>query len=553
MLAAILGAIPFVGSAQNLHLHEALLDSLDRTVAAKDTYIKQEQDKVLRDMAQVHPGSANPLNFLSYQLIFYDYMYINSDSAIAYAGRMADLGKVTGNDTWTKRGMVLVNSVQALKSTHPVIDDAIKELPPITDIRPEDRAAYACMLMDNRLSYGYSFVVQKNHKQKCKELWEHMKPYVDIDGVYGLYYKVMLNDDSCTNAILSQLKNRGEAVKNSPTELSIMEYAISKVQMRQGKTDEAFRHLVLSAISAVKGVYRPSSALLDVVKTLYEKSDSCDRKTLERLNKYISLCAENVAIYHDYGRSREVSRMQELIYGRLHDMDLSHHRFVETGLFAVIILLVALLAFAVFRLIRSRGRAQAVIVTNKADNEMKEKLDKIEADLATSKCEIRQYMADLRTHDKIIIGIFLAMSRSIGDMKKQMKLMKNLLSTGLYKEAKKLVDSNTFAAQQDESLYTQFDQAFLTIHPDFIERFNRLLKPEGQFRLREPGSLTPELRIYALVCLGINDSGKIADVLQYSPQTVYNYRLRVRHTAAIPEKEFADAVMKLYDSSIVPV
>lgn len=244
--------------------------------------------------------------------------------------------------------------------------------------------------------------------------------------------------------------------------------------------------------------------------------------------------------------------MQELIYGRLHNMDLSHHQFVETSLFVVIILLVALLAFAVFRLGKSKRKASDAVVIIKNDSELKDKIQRLEADLATSKREIMVYTADLRTHDKTIIGVFLAMSRSVGDMKKQMKLMKNLLSTGLYKEAKKLADSNAFVAQQDESLYAQFDQAFLTIHPDFIDRFNQLLKPEGQFHLREPGTLTPELRIFALVCLGINDSGKIADILQYSPQTVYNYRLRVRHTAAIPEKEFADAVAKIYDSSLVP-
>lgn len=58
--------------------------------------------------------------------------------------------------------------------------------------------------------------------------------------------------------------------------------------------------------------------------------------------------------------------------------------------------------------------------------------------------------------------------------------------------------------------------------------------------------LTPELRIYALVCMGITDSVSIAEFLHYSPQTIYNYRLRVRHNACIPEKNFADAVAQMY-------
>ena len=58
--------------------------------------------------------------------------------------------------------------------------------------------------------------------------------------------------------------------------------------------------------------------------------------------------------------------------------------------------------------------------------------------------------------------------------------------------------------------------------------------------------LTPELRIYALVCMGITDSVSIAEFLHYSPQTIYNYRLRVRHNACIPEKNCADAVAQMY-------
>lgn len=58
--------------------------------------------------------------------------------------------------------------------------------------------------------------------------------------------------------------------------------------------------------------------------------------------------------------------------------------------------------------------------------------------------------------------------------------------------------------------------------------------------------LTPELRIYALICMGITDSVSIAEFLHYLPQTIYNYRLRVRHNACIPEKNFADAVAQMY-------
>lgn len=74
-----------------------------------------------------------------------------------------------------------------------------------------------------------------------------------------------------------------------------------------------------------------------------------------------------------------------------------------------------------------------------------------------------------------------------------------------------------------------------------------LLRPEERRRfLAAPGELSPELRIYALVSLGITDSVSIAEFLHYSPQTIYNYCLRVRHCARIPEKDFAVTVAAMY-------
>ena len=86
---------------------------------------------------------------------------------------------------------------------------------------------------------------------------------------------------------------------------------------------------------------------------------------------------------------------------------------------------------------------------------------------------------------------------------------------------------------------------FLQLFPDFIERFNGLLRPGEQIEVKGDNLLSPELRIYALVRLGINDSTKIASFLHYSPQTVYNYRMKTRNRSNIPKDEFASRVQRL--------
>ena len=124
-----------------------------------------------------------------------------------------------------------------------------------------------------------------------------------------------------------------------------------------------------------------------------------------------------------------------------------------------------------------------------------------------------------------------------------------LLKTHSYKDAVNKVSSTDFEDTELREFYKKFDQAFLSTHTDFVERFNRLLKPEEQYQLESDESLPSELRIYALISLGITNSVSIAEFLHYSPQTVYNYRLKVRHKACINEKDFAKAVGDLYDGT----
>ena len=114
-----------------------------------------------------------------------------------------------------------------------------------------------------------------------------------------------------------------------------------------------------------------------------------------------------------------------------------------------------------------------------------------------------------------------------------------------FDEVKALTDSPTMAHNELKEFYHNFDAIFLHVYPDFVNDFNALLQPESRIVLKEGELLNTDLRIYALVRLGINDSVKIAEFLHCSPQTVYNNRLRTRNKAIIPKEEFANTVRSL--------
>lgn len=141
--------------------------------------------------------------------------------------------------------------------------------------------------------------------------------------------------------------------------------------------------------------------------------------------------------------------------------------------------------------------------------------------------------------------VFNICSSYISKLDEYRKNINRKIRTGMVDEVKKMTDTSTLAFYELKEFYRNFDATFLHIYPDFVSDFNALLHPDKQIVLKEGELLNTELRIYALVRLGISDSVKIAEFLHCSPQTVYNYRLKTRSKAIVPKEQFVEMVKSL--------
>jgi DNA-binding CsgD family transcriptional regulator len=106
------------------------------------------------------------------------------------------------------------------------------------------------------------------------------------------------------------------------------------------------------------------------------------------------------------------------------------------------------------------------------------------------------------------------------------------------------ISSSRLSEEDATTFITRFDKAFLDLYPTFIEEFNNLLDQPQIEKAKQPHSLTPEQRIYALIRLGVKESSEIATLLFYSPQTIYNYRSAVKNKAKNKDT-FEDDIMNL--------
>jgi DNA-binding NarL/FixJ family response regulator len=90
-----------------------------------------------------------------------------------------------------------------------------------------------------------------------------------------------------------------------------------------------------------------------------------------------------------------------------------------------------------------------------------------------------------------------------------------------------------------------FDETFINLYPDFVEKFNALLSDGEEIKPKDDDILTPELRVFALIKLGIVESSKIASLLHYSANTVYNYRAKIKNKALGDREHFEEAVQNI--------
>jgi TusA-related sulfurtransferase len=135
-------------------------------------------------------------------------------------------------------------------------------------------------------------------------------------------------------------------------------------------------------------------------------------------------------------------------------------------------------------------------------------------------------------------------AKYINRLKSQKTLVQRKIKANQVNELLTLITSSKFSEEDAATFLNRFDKAFLDLYPTFIEEFNALLKSGEKIEVKATNVMTTELRIFALIRLGVSESSEIADLLFYSPQTIYNYRSNTKNRA-INRDTFENDVVKL--------
>ena len=284
-----------------------------------------------------------------------------------------------------------------------------------------------------------------------------------------------------------------------------------------------------------------------------------DLGDLDHANTYINAairCANDYKSRIRVGRLAELQfRISEAYQKQSQAQQRQINRYLA-GLIVILLLLTATLGVIMSQVVRIRRRERQLAIArddlSKRVDELQDAREQLQAAnrslsllYAESKENAQEIARTTEDKERYIADVFAICSGYIDKLDEFRKKVNRLIIAGRFDEVHSLTKTPELSHSELKELYSIFDRIFLQIYPDFVADFNTLLLPEWQIEPRKGESLNTELRIYALVRLGLNDRVKIARFLHCSVQTVYNTRQRTRNKSAVPHKEFAQRVQNL--------
>lgn len=546
------------GIAQPVSVNiETMLNHLDSLLDQKDKFIAMKVNKI-EELRKMKKKAITEEEEFWLNKIFYDeYMVYDSDSALAYIYKNLEIASHLNNPKWIAQWKIeqafIYTATGFLKEALDVLQEIkADELPPLL------RTDYYGQMM-----YLYSHYGQYtgDNSQQSESYYAKERSYRDSVFIHTtdnhplyLWYKGWQYYGTPEADKVIELLKQTLATSPFDTRRDAMNaYILSLLYRENGNEEEYLRYLILSATADIRSANHDIASLEELGKILYEKGD------IDRAYSYLNYCLGCVQLYKNRIRMISLSSVLDTIHktyeqrNKIQEAKLHQYLFLVSLLSLILLAAILIIRIQIRKVKESRKNLNEM---NQVLNQHVIELEEAQKQLADANQQLQLLNSRLKetnteltesnyVKEEYIGHIFNICSSYISKLDEYRKNINRKVKTGMVDEVKKMTDIPSFISNELKEFYRNFDAIFLHIYPDFVSDFNSLLQPDKQIVLKEGELLNTELRIYALVRLGISDSVKIAEFLHCSPQTVYNSRLKTRSKSIIPKEQFAETVKAL--------
>ncbi|WP_139258330.1 DUF6377 domain-containing protein [Epilithonimonas mollis] len=455
-----------------------------------------------------------------------NYFGYQSDSAINYLQKNLMLADSTHNKNWRYETLIkksnLLNSIGLFTESKIILDSIGKDVPQPLLFSYDSTAE---SLYTNLYEYSKSNKMFANaHKIKLMEYY-HKGLASSKDPVFRYLFQYNIN--KMNNKWKEAISDIDKFIISVPPKTrlkAIGYYCKAFAEGEIGNTNNQKKYLALSSIEDIESATTENRSLQELAFLLYKEGD------YNTAYRFLESAIEDANFYNARFRTFQISQVQPIIEKAYMLQVNNTNRKLQFSVWTISIMLI-ILAMVTYLVIR---QLKIIVKSRK------------EVRAANRDLNILNLKLDEANHIKEeYIGFFINQcSIYLEKFDRYKLLISRRLSTGQLDKLSEMVNNKKNTDMDLNELYQNFDRAFLRIYPNFVEEVNKLLKPNEQYDIKF-GSLHTELRIFALIRLGINDSVQISDFLRYSLRTIYNYRSKVKAKSVIENDDFEARIMQI--------
>ncbi len=571
LLAALCCMQAFAYNAES----ERWLQRLDSVVSQRQL-INEQKRQSLQKMLTLQRGLSDVEELYQLNARIYDECFtFDSELAMSLVDANLQIARqradADGMADWQiRRSFILASTGQLLEATNALHGLDVSRLS-----RPLRLDYYA------QQEYLYSHLAQYSWSEPMKQSYQQ-QAWTYTDSIYQI---MLPSDDNYLwwqswrqysvghgAEAITLLRPVVDTLQFTTRHDAMLAYCLARMYQDEGDENLYLQYMARSGIADLRAANQDIASLEELSAVLFDISRREAQSSphifgfrdhgaidLSRAYTYINVCLDTSRIYNNLVRTVSIARVMDdiLVTYRQRVADQQRRQQVITWILAA---LFVILLIAVIQGWRQRSKlnlnrtqlqqaneqlSEHRAALTRANAELVEANAKLQAAMQQQAEANRQLQESNYVKEEYVGYVFSLCSNYISKMDEYRKNINRKAKVRLYDEVLQMTEKSTLVQDELREFYHNFDAIFLHIYPDFITDFNNLLQPSERIEPRNGELLNTDLRIYALVRLGISDSVKIAEFLHISPQTVYNNRLKTRNKAQVPKEHFADYVRQL--------
>ena len=529
---------------------DALYRTLDAAIDSADIFLQRKLDRIDSLKLRYQAAQTDMDKFTAATKVYEEYVPFENDSAIAYQYVCIDLAEAMGRQDLKAEATAELAYQLAISGFYSEAKIHYDEIP---------EQYLKGSLLNTSLSginYLYGELGFYSHDPRLSQLFLQradsirggLLAQMDTTSLSWITLRtMMLNNQNKVQEALPYSDRWLQMCQPDTRGYAIMAFYRSEIYRKLGDVEMQRYWLVQAALVDIRNAIMDQGALWSLANLLILEDDD-----LERAYRYIGFSWKCLTRFSTHMRSWLVAPVVDRINAKYKERLQTANERLRWTLMLISLLLVGLLMLLAYVMRKRRQLTGARNELKLANEELKGAntlLSETNEQLSDANEQLRQAIIHLNDSNRVkdeYIGKFLSICSEYIDKLDNYRIKVNRkLKANQYQDLMRMTGSEQLKEDELKELFDNFDAVFMHLFPTFIDEFNALLRPEERIVPSGKSLLNTDLRIFALIRLGIDESSRIAEFLHYSPNSIYAYRARIKNKAAGNRDEFENQVKEI--------